>query len=273
MIAPRSRWAGPGPLRSPPRAASACAETGTGSDWHTHPVPSEIWERVLTTQPAPPGAVVLALGVLAVVLTWTRPGYRSVRHLVTLVHEAGHAGVALLTGRRLRGIRLHSDTSGLTVSSGRPSGPGMVATLAGGYPAPAVLGLLGALLLARGYAVALLWAGVLACALMLLAVRNLYGLWVVLVTGGLVAAASWWLAPELLSLLAHLLVWCLVVAAPRSVVELQGQRRRGGAAGSDVDQLAGLTGLPGPVWIGVFWVVCTGCLVATGLVLTAPLRG
>ena len=44
------------------------------------------------------------------------------------MHEAGHALTAVLTGRRLTGIRLHSDTSGLTLSTGRPSGPGMVAT-------------------------------------------------------------------------------------------------------------------------------------------------
>ena len=37
---------------------------------------------------------------------------------VTIAHEGGHAVAALLTGRRLRGIRLHSDTSGLTLSAG-----------------------------------------------------------------------------------------------------------------------------------------------------------
>lgn len=42
--------------------------------------------------------------------------WRLVRILTTVVHEAGHAVVAMLVGRRLQGIRLHSDTSGLTVS-------------------------------------------------------------------------------------------------------------------------------------------------------------
>lgn len=41
----------------------------------------------------------------------------------------------------LRGIRLHSDTSGVTVSRGKRTGPGMVLTTLAGYPAPAVLGL------------------------------------------------------------------------------------------------------------------------------------
>ena len=42
--------------------------------------------------------------------------------LVTITHEGAHGVAAFVTGRRLQGIRLHSDTSGLTISSGRPSG-------------------------------------------------------------------------------------------------------------------------------------------------------
>ena len=99
---------------------------------------------------------VLAVGAAAVVLTWSPLGYRLVRHLATLLHEAGHAIVGVLVGRKLRGIRLHSDTSGLTVSRGKPAGPGMVATLLAGYPAPAVVGLAGAWLVSAGYAAGML---------------------------------------------------------------------------------------------------------------------
>ena len=38
-------------------------------------------------------------------------------------------------------MRLHTDTSGVTLSRGRPSGPGMVATAFAGYVAPCLLGL------------------------------------------------------------------------------------------------------------------------------------
>ena len=74
-----------------------------------------------------------------------------------MVHEAGHALVAVLVGRQLQAIRLHSDTSGLTVSRGKPRGPGMVAMLAAGYLAPALLGLLAAVMLGAGRSVGLLW--------------------------------------------------------------------------------------------------------------------
>lgn len=231
----------------------------------------DLWDRATTTQPALAWPVGLLLGVVALVLTWSPSGYRLVRHLVTLVHEAGHALVAALAGRRLTGIQLHSDTSGVTVSRGRPRGAGMVATVLAGYPAPAVVGLAGAFLLGAGYAAGVLWALVLTCALMLVLVRNLYGLWVVLATGASLALLSWSASGQVISAAAYLVVWSLLLAAPRSVVELQRQRRRRGERGSDVDQLARLTRLPAAVWIAVFWLVCAACLVLGARELTQGL--
>jgi len=208
---------------------------------------------------------VLAVGTAAVVLTWSRLGYRLVRHLATLLHEAGHAIVGVLVGRKLRGIRLHSDTSGLTVSRGKPTGPGMVATLLAGYPAPAVVGLAGAWLVSAGYAAGMLWALVLLCALMLVFIRNFYGLWVILVTGVGVAVLSWTASAEILSITAYLMVWSLLLVAPRAVVELQRSRRRQrSSTSSDADQLARLTQIPAGFWIAVFWLICAGCLVLGG---------
>ncbi len=230
----------------------------------------EIWVRATTPQPALAWQVVAVLGLAALLITWSPPGYRLLRHLVTLVHEAGHALIAKLSGRRLRGIRLHSDTSGLTLTRGRPSGPGMVATLLGGYPAPALFGLLGAWVLGRGYAAALLWGMVLACAVVLVLVRNLYGLWVVLATGVAVAALSWLATATVLVWVATALVWALLLAAPRSVVELQVQRRRGHGRGSDVDQLSRLTKLPAVIWVSAFFVLCTAALVGGGWLLLRP---
>ena len=211
---------------------------------------------------------VLAVGAAAVVLTWSPLGYRLVRHLATLLHEAGHAIVGVLVGRKLRGIRLHSDTSGLTVSRGKPAGPGMVATLLAGYPAPAVVGLAGAWLVSAGYAAGMLWALVLLCALMLVFIRNFYGLWVILLTGVGVAVLSWTASAEILSIAAYLMVWSLLLVAPRAVVELQRSRRRQrSSTSSDADQLARLTRIPAGFWIAVFWLICAGCLVLGGWLL------
>ena len=60
----------------------------------------------------------------------------------------------------------------------------MVATAAAGYVGPALVGLGAACLLARGYAVGVLWALLVLLALLLLQIRNFFGLWSVLVAGG-----------------------------------------------------------------------------------------
>lgn len=197
-------------------------------------------------QPVPEVPFVLGTGVLAlllVVLAWPR-----VRLGVTVVHEAGHAVVAVLVGRRLSGIRLHSDTSGLTVSRGKPRGPGMVAMLAAGYLAPALLGLLAAYLLAEGRGIGLLWLLVLLLAGLLLWVRNGYGLLVVLVLGGGLFALTWWGSAEAQSIAAYLVTWLLLLSAPRPLIELVGRRGRGRSRTSDPDQLAGLTHVPAVLW-------------------------
>ena len=117
----------------------------------------------------------LVVGVVALVLVWYRSTWRVLRNVVTIAHEGGHAVVALLSGRKLNGIRLHSDTSGLTVSTGKAHGPGMVFTLLAGYPAVSLLGLGGAWLVTADLARLMLWVCVGLLVLMLLAVRNAYG--------------------------------------------------------------------------------------------------
>ena len=170
-----------------------------------------------------------------------------VRLLVTVVHEAGHALVALLVGRRLQGIRLHSDTSGVTVSRGRPTGPGMVVMLAAGYLAPAILGLGAALLLADGRALLLLWSLSLLLLLVLLWIRNGFGLLVVVVVLAGTVAVTWYADARTQSALALLLAWLLLLAAPRPLVELL-VGGRAGRRGSDPDQLARLTRIPSVLW-------------------------
>jgi len=207
-----------------------------------------LWESATASQPVPEARIVVATGVVALLLVWWRPSYQRVRLGVTVVHEAGHALVAVLVGRRLSGIRLHSDTSGITLSRGRPRGPGMVAMLAAGYLAPGLLGVLAALMLAAGHAIGLLWLLVLLLAVLLVWVRNGYALLTVLVLGAALALVSVYAAPTAQSLSAYLVAWLLLLAAPRPLLELLG-RGRAGRRGSDPDQLARITPLPAVLWI------------------------
>ncbi|MFF2549665.1 M50 family metallopeptidase [Nocardia sp. NPDC058058] len=220
---------------------------------------SSIVDRLTTTQSAPPWQLVIGTGVIALLLVAFRPSWRLMRNVVTIAHEGGHAFTALLTGRRLNSIRLHSDTSGLTVSSGKPYGLGMILTTAAGYPAPALLGLAYAGLLGAHRITLMLWLTVVLLLILLVKVRNWYGLLTVLVIGGVIVVVSWFGTDDTQAGLAYLAAWFLLLAAVRPVIELQRNRRH--EPNSDADQLARLTHVPGLVWVVVFGAVAVGALV------------
>ncbi|MFI7575165.1 M50 family metallopeptidase [Micromonospora sp. NPDC049497] len=232
---------------------------------------SDLWNRLLSAQPDPPPLLVLLTGLAALVVVSARLPWRVARNAVTIAHEGGHALAALLTGRRLHGIRLHSDTSGLTLSAGRPTGPGMILTLLAGYVAPPLVGLAGAWLLGGNRITLLLWVAVALLLAMLVLIRNVYGVLSLLVTGGIVLAVSWYASPQVQAAFAYTGVWFLLLGGVRPVVELQRLRARGRMPASDADQLAGITPLPAFFWVTVFALVNLVALVAGALLLAGPL--
>lgn len=203
-----------------------------------------------------------ATAVLALALVLVTPAWSRARHVLTIAHEGAHGLAALLTGRRLSAIRLHSDSSGVTVSRGRPAGFGMVVTTAAGYAGPALLGLLAAALLDAGRVGEVLWVSLGILALLLLLVRNVYGLYVLLVAGAVAFAVTWWASVATQAAFAYVLTWFLLIGAPRPVLELQAERLRRRARSSDADQLARLTHVPALLWVGFFLAVTVGCLAA-----------
>ncbi|MHA6525045.1 M50 family metallopeptidase [Tessaracoccus sp. G1721] len=226
----------------------------------------ELWRRASATTPVPETStlLVIALAALAcVILAWP-----AVRMSVTVCHEAGHAVAATLTGRSLQGIRLHSDTSGVTLTRGKPTGAGMVITLLAGYPAASLVGLVAATVAGAGYAVAMLWLLVALLALMLLKIRNVHGALVVLGLGAALALATWYAPTHILGWLAYGLAWLLLLAGPRPVIELALSPRRT-TEGSDAAQLARLTHLPRVLWI-TLWLGGTVGALALGTALMLP---
>jgi hypothetical protein len=224
-------------------------------------VVTQVWDRAVGVQPAPSAAVVAATGLLALAMVASPVAWRYSRHLVTIAHEGAHGVAALVSGRRLSGIRLHSDTSGLTLSRGRTSGAGMMATAAAGYIGPAVLGLGAAYLLRRGHAVGLLWLALVLLTFLLVQIRNWFGLYSVLLAATGVFVVSWWGNSQVQSGVGYAGTWFLLLSAPRAVLELHAARRRGRARDSDADILARLTRIPGLVWVAVFLLTALAALV------------
>ncbi|MDQ1733673.1 MAG: hypothetical protein QOK10_3832, partial [Pseudonocardiales bacterium] len=157
---------------------------------------SRVWSSVIATQAAPTPWLIGVCAVVGFGLVAWSPAWGYTRHLVTICHEAAHGVAALCSGRRLSGIRLHSDTSGLTLSRGRSRGPGMIVTAAAGHLGPGLIGLAAAYAVHRQHAIALLWGALVLLTLLLVQIRNWFGIWAVLVTAAAVFAVSWWAPPQ-----------------------------------------------------------------------------
>jgi hypothetical protein len=231
----------------------------------------DLWHNVLNTQPDPPHLLVIVTGVAALLVITPRQLWALTRNAVTIAHEGGHALIGVLCGRRLRGIRLHSDTSGLTVSSGKPYGLGMVLSLFAGYVTPSLLGLAGAGLLGLGRITLLLWVSLVLLLAVLVMIRNVYGALAVLVVGAVVFLVSWFASPAAQAAFAFAGVWFLLLGGVRPIGELQRLRSRGRAPDSDADQLARLTRVPGLFWVGLFGLVNLASLALGGYLLIQPL--
>jgi hypothetical protein len=224
-------------------------------------------DRIAGYQFEPSTVLVLATGVVALGTVAIDGVWRWTRNVITIVHEAGHALAALLTGRRLTGIRLHSDTSGLTLSVGRPDGAGMVLTAAAGYISPSLLGLCGVAVLAAGWVTVALWVTTGLLLAMLFMIRNGYGVLSVLVTGAAVGLVAWYASADTQAAFGHAVVWFLLLGGVRPVAELRRQRRAGYARNSDADQLARLTRLPAPLWVFLFGLGSLAALAGGGWLL------
>jgi hypothetical protein len=224
----------------------------------------DLWDRLVGTQPDPGLWVVLATLVAALAAVVPPGLWRISRNAVTIAHEGGHGLVALLTGRQLTGIRLHSDTSGLTVSRGKPHGIGMILTAAAGYTAPPLLGLGGAALLAAGHITLLLWLATALLVAMLVMIRNAYGALTVILAGAAFLLVSWLTGPQVQAAFAYTVVWFLLAGGVRPAFELQAKRARGGAGDSDADQLSRLTHVPAGLWLFLFHAVSLCSLIGGG---------
>lgn len=205
------------------------------------------------------------IAALALV-TSPRP-WRLLRPVVTIAHEGGHVAVALLTGRRLAGMRVHADASGITRSRGRSRGPGVVATLLAGYVTPCLLGLGAAALVAADQHQLILGCTIALLAALLVTVRNVFGGITIVLTGAVLLAVAVYASPPVQEAGASLLAWFLLFGGLRSVSDLRHGRRGGRARDSDADQLARVTRVPAALWVLAFALIAVGALAAATALL------
>ena len=218
-----------------------------------------LWHHAFAAQPVPPEWLVLGGGLVALVVVCSPRVWPAARTVVTIVHEGGHAVVALATGRQLGGVRVYRSTAGETRSRGRADGIGVVLTALAGYLAPPLVGLGAAALLATGHVTGMLLLAMVLLAGLAVAVRNAYGMLAVLAALVAVAAVCLYGSALVQSGFGYVATWFLLLGGVRPVVELARERRWGGRR-SDADQLARLTPLPGGAWVVIFGLVALAAL-------------
>ena len=208
----------------------------------------------------PARGVLLGTAAVAAVLVLSPTLWRPTRHVVTIAHEGAHGLVALAAGRRLSGDPAALGRVGLTVSAGRPTGSAWSSPAPRATPARRCSASARPRCSPPGTRSGLLWA-LLDCSRCS---------WCRSATG--TGCGRCWspapssspprggLPPPGQAAFAALATWFLLLAAPRTVLELQTSRRRRRAPDSDADQLAGLTPFPALFWVGVFLLVDVGAL-------------
>lgn len=233
------------------------------------------WDALLerwhiTAAPEPWAILVVTLAVIALVsvpAVWSK-----IRQAATIVHEMGHATVGFIFGRKIDGIALHSDTSGVTTSRGKPYGLGFLLSVLAGYPAPSLLGL------GMVWAATTNWSG---AALTLFATLMLIALWLcrnaigflscALAVGGS-AALWWWGTPPVVANAVLAVGIFMVIAGFRCCIDLWRAHQRGDGATSDAGQAASLTVVvPSAVWVAFFFAIALYSAAHSGLVLYAAL--
>ena len=204
-------------------------QSGTGS------------ESLSQTVAGPTGLVVLVAFLIDGV-------WRFARHLSVIAHEGAHVAAGWSAGRRVSGVTLNRNATGATTTRG-PGGFGRVITTFVGYLGPSLFDLAAACLIALGQVATALVLALVCLAVMLLLVRNFFGVISVAVSGVLV----FWIlrsgSPEVQAIAACALSWFLLFSGVRWVLT-------DGTGAQDAVTLAGSTHVPKFIWV-TFWLAIT----------------
>jgi hypothetical protein len=201
--------------------------------------------------PGQASTMVLGTLGLAFLAVFVEPLWRWTRSLSTVVHESGHAVIALLTGHWIDEIQITKSDEGVTKWLGGGRALSKVPILAAGYSAPPTAGLVLARVVERGWSpLDTLLTGIVVMVVLLVFIRNLLGALIVVVVGGVLAIFIYLAGQQSQKGAVVAVSWFLLFAGLRTAMELFRARRA--STGSDPDQLRDLTGIPADLWVLVF---------------------
>lgn len=181
--------------------------------------------------------------------------WRFARHISVMAHEGAHVAAGWSVGRRVSGVKLNRDATGVTTTRGS-GGFGSVIIGFAGYLGPSLFGLATACLIALDQITLALGLALFCLAIMLILIRNFFGVISVAVSGVLVFLVLRYGSPEVQAVAACALSWFLLFSGVRWVLIH-------GTGAQDAANLTQRTHIPRFIWV-TFWLAITVAAVWVG---------
>ena len=201
------------------------------------------------------GAATILIGLAALGAVVIDAFWLIIRHGMVMAHEGAHASMAALMFRKVAGIELNADGTGGT-NRANAIWPGNILIKVVGYLGPSLFGLAAAKMIELGHIAEVLWIALFLLSLLALAVRTSFGVFSVVVAGGLVFLLIRYTPMSVQIVAAYAIAWLLLVSGVRGILE------HGSAAG-DAAGLRDLTLIPRFIWF-LFWLAGTITAIAIG---------
>jgi hypothetical protein len=174
--------------------------------------------------------------------------WRFARHISVIAHEGAHVAAGWSVGYRVSGVELNRDATGATTTRG-PGGFRSVIISFAGYLGPSLFGLAAACFIALDQVTVALGLALACLAIMLILIRNFFGVISVAISGVLVFLVLRYGSPEVQAVAACALSWFLLFSGVRWVL-------MHGTGAQDAISLTQSTRIPRFIWV-IFWLAMT----------------
>lgn len=219
-------------------------------------------------------AIWLSAVLVSAIMVFTPQAWRFARHGATLAHELGHAVFGMLTMARVRAIRLHMDSSGVThsIRSVRVFPVGAIISGFLGYPAPVIFGSVFLSLMFSGHPMVAMYTIIIAGLVTLIFIRNLFGLLVALIwTGSAVAVTLF--VPWAITWYVIWTSFLLIFGGFKDLRVLRKIYKNNPATETDLYDLKMSSHLPQGFWYWMMWAISLGSLYIPAVFLIDRLAG
>lgn len=209
----------------------------------------ELVQHQSGTGPVPlPHLVAEPTGLIVLIAFLIEGIWRLARHISVIAHEGAHVVAGRSVGHRVTSVKLYRNATGETNTRG-PDRLRPVIILFAGYLGPSLSGLAAACLIALDE-ITIALALTLAClVIMLIFIRNFFGVISVVLNGALVFLVLRYGTPAAQTVAACILSWFLLFSGVRWVL-------MHGTGAQDAINLTQATRIPRFVWV-IFWLAIT----------------